>query len=95
MFKNFHSFLVFLFHLYIYKCLKLYQLYIIKKIKKYYNKKRIKDTKSFLIKKKKKSNNIIENVKNIYQEEKQSLLSIKKNLAEWKKFLTKTIYKSG
>ena len=55
----------------------------------------MKDTKSFLIKKKKKSNNIIENVKNIYQEEKQSLLSIKKNLAEWKKCLTKTIYKSG
>ena len=55
-FYNFFiSFLLSLFFSYIYKYLKIYQLIIIKKIKKDYIKKLVKDVEIFLKKKKKKA----------------------------------------
>ena len=60
--------------------LKVYQLNIIKKIKENY--------KIFLKRKKKKSNNMVVNVKKISQKMKnKSLLSIQKNIIEWEKML--------
>ena len=60
---------------------KIYQLNIIKNIKKYYKKKLVKDIKIFLMKKKEKSNNMAINVAKISQMMKnKSLLSIEKIL---------------
>ena len=65
---------------YIYKCLKIYQQNI-KKIKKSYKKKLIKDIKMFPKKKKKKSNNMAVNITKMSQKLKnKSLLSIEKNI---------------
>ena len=58
----FHRFFYKLF-IYIYKCLKIYQLNIIKKIKKDNKKKLVEDIKIFLKKKKEKSDNMIQNQK--------------------------------
>ena len=61
----------------------MYQLIIIRKIKKDYNKKLLKDIKMFLKKKKKKSNNIIMNVTKIFQKTKKiNWLSIEKIIME-------------
>ena len=63
--------------------LKIYQLNIIKKIKKGYKKELVKDIKVFLKKKKKKSDNIVMNVTKISQKMKnKSFLSIEKNIIE-------------
>ena len=79
-FYNFF-FLYIFFH--IYKCLKIYQVANIKKIKKDYKKKLVKDIKIFLRKKKKKSNNMVVNVTTISQKmENKSLFSIEKNVIE-------------
>ena len=60
---------------------KIYQLNIIKNIKKYYKKKLVKDIKIFLMKKKEKSNNMAINVTKISQMMKsKNLLSIEKIL---------------
>ena len=67
---------------------KTLQLNIIKKIKKDYKKKLVKDNKIFLKKKKKKSGNMAVNVKKIPQKIKnKSLLSIEKNIIEGEKML--------
>ena len=56
----------------------------------------MKDNKIFLKKKKKKSNNMVVKVTNIFRKMKnKSLLSIEKNIVEWKKILiiiTKNIW---
>ena len=58
---------------------KIYQLNIIKNIKKYYKKKLVKDIKIFLMKEKEKSNNMAINVTKISQMMKsKNLLSIEK-----------------
>ena len=65
------------------KCLKLYRLNIIKKIKKERKRKLLKDIKIFLKKKKKKKDNMVVNVTKISQTMKsKSLLSIEKNIIE-------------
>ena len=76
----FHRFFYKLF-IYIYECLKIYQLNIIKKIKYNYKKMLVKDIKIFLRKKKKKSDNMIVNIKKTSQKMKSKrLLSIEKNM---------------
>ena len=62
---------------------KNYHLNIIKKIKKDYKEKLVKDIKIFLKKKKKKSNNMVVNVMKIFLKMKsKSLLGIEKNFIE-------------
>ena len=61
------------------KCLKLYQLNIIKKINKNYNKNLMKDIKIFLKKKKKKKQQYgLERYKNLSEDEKQKLVEYRK-----------------
>ena len=64
-------------------CIKIYQLNITNKIKKYYQKELVKDIKIFLKKKKrkKKNDNMVVNVTKTSQKRKsKSLLSIEKNI---------------
>ena len=61
--------------------MSIYQLNIIKKIKKDYKEKLLKNIKIFLKKKKKKSNNMVVNVTKIFQKMKnKSLLNVEKNI---------------
>ena len=69
-----------IFFSYIYKFLNIYQLNIIKKVKKDYQKKLIKDIKIFLKKKNEKGDNMIMNITKISQEMKK-----KTKLVEYRK----------
>ena len=60
-----------IFFSYVYKFLNIYQLNIIKKVKKDYQKKLIKDIKIFLKKKNERSDNMVMNVTKISQEVKK------------------------
>ena len=73
-----------IFFSYVYKFLNIYQLNIIKKVKKDYLKKLIKDIKIFLKKKNERSDNMVMNVTKISQEmkKKKNWSSIEKNIIE-------------
>ena len=69
-----------IFFSYVYKFLNIYQLNIIKKVKKDYQKKLIKNIKIFLKKKNEKGDNMVMNITKISQEMKK-----KKKLVEYRK----------
>ena len=85
-FKSSNKFIFYIFYFffsYTKKCLKFYQLNIIKKIKKDYRKKLVRNIKILLKKNKKKGNNMVEKVTKTSQKMKnKNLLSIEKNIIE-------------
>ena len=85
---NFCIIFFIVFFSYVQKCLKLYQLFIIKKIKKDYTKKTCERYQNlFKEEKEKKQQYGHELYKKLSEDEKQNLIEYTKNIMEWEKML--------